>query len=65
LIGKIGCLDSTSRDGVAFISADQPEWMVIELARVGWRLPRSMIGEASRNVGKSSARVGPDSSFAA
>jgi len=58
LIGKIGCLDSTSRHGVAFISADQPEWMVIELARLGRRLPRSKIGEASRGVGKSSAEVG-------
>jgi hypothetical protein len=40
------------------ISADQPEWTVIELARLGRRLPRSKIGEASRNVGKSSAEVG-------
>jgi hypothetical protein len=32
--------------------------MVIELARLGRRLPRSKIGETSRGVSKSSAEVG-------
>jgi hypothetical protein len=51
-------MDSTSRHSVALISADQPEWTVIELARLGRRLPRSKIGEASRNVGNQARRSG-------